>query len=429
MSQKIPLDDVPPPTEDNLDLTRRLPDHWEQGLVYKVNAKGERTLKPLPGNAKLILANHTAWEPTLRFNAFRYRIEWNSPPPAFNTFSVEAPADFQDHDWIHVDQWFALNYGTGMKKPLLLDAIMAAAMQHAYNPVRDYLDALEWDGLPRVEGWLSTYLGAEETPETLAIGKMWLIQAIARIFQPGCQGDYTLILEGRQGLGKTSALRILAKDWFQGEIGDLRDKDARMNIQGMWIVEIGELDAFKGISSTRIKNFLTQTNDIFRRPYGSTTISHPRQCVFAGTTNQEAYLHDASGGRRFWPVRCKKILLYSLREDRSKLWAEAVQLYKNGEKWWPNAEIEAGLVAEQDARYEDDPWDVRLGAFMAKQAALRHPTTIDEIYQDLEIAPERWNKSNATRIGIAVSRMGWKKRLFKGINYYVKDYNYFEALK
>ena len=214
----------------------------------------------------------------------------------------------------------------------------------AMHPVRDYLTALVWDGISRLDSWLITYLDAEDTPLIRAIGSRWMISAVARIMQPGAKVDHMLILEGPQGGKKSSALKTLAgAEWFTDELAEIGSKDAAQQMRGIWIIEIAELDAISRAEVSRIKAFLTRTTDRYRPPYERYVVEVPRQCVFAGSVNPETYLRDETGNRRFWPVRCGSIDIDALRHDRDQLWAEAVARYRQGAIWWLD---EPELIAE-----------------------------------------------------------------------------------
>jgi hypothetical protein len=161
---------------------------------------------------------------------------------------------------------------------------------------------LHWDGVERLDRWLSTYLGADDSDYSRAVGSRWLISAVARTFQPGAKADCCLILEGPQGIRKSTALRTIAGEYFTDELADLGSKDAAMQTRGVWIIELSELDSLSHAEVARIKAFMSRTTDRFRPPYGMRLVESPRQCVFAGTVNHGTYLRDETGGRRFWPI-------------------------------------------------------------------------------------------------------------------------------
>jgi predicted P-loop ATPase len=214
-------------------------------------------------------------------------------------------------------------------------AVQLVAADCPYHPVRTYLDGLEWDGTPRLDTWLVAYLGAENNAYHRAVGPKALIQAVARAYSPGYKADHVLILEGPQGSGKSSVVAALAPDqgWYCDEIADLGSKDAAQDLCGKWIVELAELSAMKRSEVERTKAFVSRRVDHYRASYGRRSQDHPRQCVFLGTTNGDAYLGDETGNRRYWPSAVGAIKLDELRRDRDQLWAEAVAAYHAGTAW------------------------------------------------------------------------------------------------
>ena len=191
-----------------------------------------------------------------------------------------------------------------------------------------------------------------------AVGKRWLISATARIFQPGCKADCVLILEGAQGIKKSSALKALSEPWFTDRLSDLGSKDAAMETRGVWVIEIAELDTMSRAEVGTIKAFISRTRPV-PAALRQRLVDLPRQCVFAGSVNPEGgYLKDATGGRRFWPIRCGTIDLEALACDRDQLWAEAVARYRAGEPWWLETRNPTELAEEEQLdRYQGDAWD------------------------------------------------------------------------
>jgi predicted P-loop ATPase len=170
---------------------------------------------------------------------------------------------------------------------------------------------------------------------------------------PGCKNDCALILEGPQGLKKSTALRVLGEPWFTDDIADIGSKDAQLQIRGAWIIEWSDLDAMSRVDISKVKAFMSRAIDRFRPPYGHRLVELPRESVFAGTTNSDSYLRDVTGARRFWPVRCGVIDIDSLKQDRDQLWAEAVVRFRDGASWWLEKQflVEAAEM-EQAERYE-----------------------------------------------------------------------------
>lgn len=203
------------------------------------------------------------------------------------------------------------------------------------NPVREYLDSLKWDGVERVSRWVNAYLG-DDTSEANAAGQRWLIQAVARAYEPGCAADGVLVLGGGQGVKKSTALKILGGEWFTDKVGDLnRQADAALGLAGKWIIEICNWDTVKVRDIDLVKSFITRRVDWFRAPYTPAHEEHPRHCVFAGTSGGTRKFEDSTGARRFWLVQVTKVDTAALQRDRDQLWAEAVHMFKNKMPWWP----------------------------------------------------------------------------------------------
>src|SRR5262249_33048855 len=324
-------------------------------------------------------------------------------------------------------QWKGLRR---LGKDTLHQAVDLRAREKSFHPVRDYLNSLRWDGKPRVGKWLSYYFGVAHNDYSAMIGKMFLVSMVARVMRPGCQADHVPVLEGSQGLLKTTACRVLGGPWYSENLPDItQSKDAAQHLRGKWLVEISELHALNRAEASLLKSFITRTVERYRPSYGRLEVTEPRQCVFVGTTNKDAYLRDETGGRRFWPLETTSIDVEALAQDRDQLLAEALVLYRNGEHWWPDREFEQEHIkAEQAARYEGDPWEepiaryldrlhekrttilnVAIGALEFETERPQMPRYNDEPQPARGTPINRLGKADANRIAAVMTTLGWRR--------------------
>jgi predicted P-loop ATPase len=296
------------------------------------------------------------------------------------------------------------------------DAIRLYAEDRAYHPVRDYLNGLRHDGVPRLDGWLARYLGVEATPYAAAVGRMFLIAMVARIFWPGCKSDYMLVLESSQGESKSMVCGVLGGAWFSDAMPDVSvGKDASQHLRGKWLIEVSEMHAMGKADTALLKAFITRTTEQYRPSYGRLEVHEPRQCVFIGTTNRDTYLRDETGGRRFWPIKCGNIDVAALTADRDQLFAEAVKLYQAGEKWWPTKDFEReNIRPHQEERYEEDAWQQKIAEWLASidpQTKLPRPdVTVSEVALNaLHMLVGRIGTADQRRIAAVLEKLGWKR--------------------
>lgn len=243
----------------------------------------------------------------------------------------------------------------------LKDALLAVATERAFHPVIDYLEDLEeWDGKERLETLLIKYLGAEDNAYTREVTRKTLVAAIARVYEPGVKFDSVLILNGKQGMGKSTLFSKLGGKWFSDNLTleDMKDKTAAEKLQGFWIMELGELAGMRKAEVENVKSFITRTDDKYRASYGVNVENHPRQCIIVGTTNNKGgFLRDVTGNRRFWPVTVDPDKALSSPwdlEDVDKIWAEALYVYKQGEELYLKGEVLEIASKEQSEAMESD---------------------------------------------------------------------------
>jgi predicted P-loop ATPase len=358
---------------------------------------------------------------SLGFDELEQQEVWLRQPPDGVGLVVPAGA-FADHHEVYVQAWLQRATGLDFSK-VIGAAVRAAARERNFNPVVDYLESLGWDGVERLSGWLTTYLGAPASAINKAIGRWWLISAVARAYRPGCRVDHMIVLEGPQGKKKSTALQILAGRWYSAGPEKIGDKDGMQSLRGKWIVEMAELDAIRGRELSTIKKFITDPSDMYRPSYGRRNITAARRCVFAGTTNEETYLHDVTGGRRFWPVRTGVIDDKALARDRDQLLAEAVVAFEAGESWWPLETDQISQLNEiQDERYELDAWadaisnflDGNIGSALDKRmgpsVARREQVTVDDLLtMALSIERGRYSRADQMRVVSVLRKLRWKR--------------------
>ena len=377
---------------------------WRKDLLRAkppMNSTEGRIL-PVLANAIAAFRHAPEWGGVLAFNEFGFGTVVLKPAP----WGVVTNGEWTDHEDRLATEWLQ-RQGILVSVDVAGQAVQTAARDHPFHPVRTYLQSLRWDGVRRVDGWLSTYLGADDTKYSRAVGSRWLVSAVARIFRPGAKADCCLILEGPQGIRKSTALRTLAGEYFTDELADLGSKDAAMQTRGVWIIELSELDSLSHSEVARIKAFMSRTTDRFRPPYGMRLVESPRQCVFAGTVNHSTYLRDETGGRRFWPITCGRIEIEALARDRDQLWAEAKERFDSGAVWWlETVELVRMASDQQIDRYEGDPWEEVIAPWLEH----RPSASISEILEKcLQKAQALWTQTDKNRAARCLRALGWDR--------------------
>ena len=268
-----------------------------------------------------------------------------------------------------------INKYYGLKNKVFLDSAMEGwCATNSFDPVKDYIESVKWDGVSRIEKYFIDYLGADDNEYVRTVTRKMFIAGVARIYDPGCKFDYLVTLVGKQGIGKSFACRNLAGPngrWFSDSISgaaNLNGKDTYESLLGQWIVEWGELAALKKNERESVKLFLSKQTDTFRIAYGKRPEPYPRRCIFIGTTNDETFLNDATGARRFLIIDChghsKKKPWDVKPEEINQLWAEAKTLYDKGENIMDLAEVAKMALEQQEAHTEENEYLADLAAFL-----------------------------------------------------------------
>jgi hypothetical protein len=295
------------------------------------------------------------------------------------------------------------------------DSATALCLENRFDPVLDYLNGLEWDGIERLDEWLATYLGAENTELNKAIGRLVLIAAVRRVRQPGCKFDYILTLEGKEGTKKSTSIVTLAgvENFSDQTILTQSDKEQQELVRGVLIYEIADLAGMKRADVEKIKAFASRTHDRARPAYGRRRFDAPRRCIFIATTNEDRYLQSQTGNRRFWPVKTGAIDIESLARDRDHLWAEAAHAEAKGEPLILPEELWGAASTAQDQRRLEDTWD----DILAGVSGLIYPSeeididearvSTEELFTVLELPPGRTHPADGQRLKRAMNRLGW----------------------
>jgi predicted P-loop ATPase len=348
---------------------------WRFGLHLDREGRVEGTLyEGTLYNVVLIMTHDPAWMGLLSFNELGRLVTAAARPPWDSGSGAWEKRTWLERDDVKAVVWFAQHYGMKVVKSVVGTAIGAIAIENPFQPVRVYLNSLEWDSKPRLSQFFQRYFGAADTEWSRAIGPLWMVSAVARVFKPGDQVDTVLILEGDEGRGwgpvteedptpgKTSAFRALAvkPEWHVGRLPGMTGKDAVITIRKAWIVEDAEMISVKG--SVNAKAFLTTPIDNIRDPYAVRNEANPRMGIIVATTNERYYLKPGEKHRRYWPVCCGRIDVAALKRNIDQLWAEAVHLYRSGAKWHlhtrkleelHDAEIASRLIPDKSLRIEE----------------------------------------------------------------------------
>lgn len=376
--------------------------------------KDEDSLKPSSlRNLQLMIEFHPDLKGMFSYNVFADQVIVNRGLP--DDTRDDYPRELRDQDATAVAAWMnwhGLTPAIGTTR----DVIAEVAFRMAFDPLLDWVNSLRWDGKPRIDTWLTYYAGADDSEYVRLVGRKFLISAIARAMQPGSKVDTMLVLEGPQGLKKSTLVRVLAgSEWFSDQVGDVTNKDASQMIQGIWIMEIPEMDKFSRAESNAVKDFLARLFDRYRPPYGHNAIKRERRTVFFGTINPDGvgYLKDTTGNRRYWPVTVRAIDLDGIREDREQLWAEARAAYEAKESWWVDDDRADIVVPEQDARRDDDVWEPKIRSWLDDPVRMqmeRNFTSSDVLSKVIGLELKQQKQSEKIRVAKILKMMGARER-------------------
>jgi hypothetical protein len=327
----------------------------------------------------------------------------------FDTFlqRVQTPqGEWTDKDTLKLT--LDLQRAAGLNKVttnIVAEAVATFAHRNERNCVREFLLQIEWDGVPRIEEFMIKAFGAPDTDYSRAVGGNFWRSLVVRPLKPGVKCDNMLVLEGKQGILKSTALKEIAGDWFAEASESPISKDFFLALTGALIVEIGELNAFSRADITAVKRVLSCQSDRFRAPYERTSTDHPRQGIFVGTTNADDWARDPTGARRFWPIRCAFVDIDYIRTHRTQLFAEAVASVGAGNDWWS---VPASATEEQEQRRAVDPWETILSEYLKSGDEVR---TVDLLTNPLGIESARMTRGDESRVAECLKRLGFKRMI------------------
>lgn len=389
--------------------------NWRDSLIC--NKEGN-LIKGSIKNIILFLENFSSYKGVFKLNDFQKEIFISRCPP-WNSESTFKVRRLDDTDITNCTADME-QYGVAPDTNKVFKALTVASENNKFHPAREYFNALEWDGKQRLETWLSYYLGAEDDdPKYLAfIGKKWLTAAVKRIFEPGCKFDHILVMEGKQGEGKSTALEYMAT--FEGEayftdnikIADISKDNTIIMLQGSIIVELAELAGFNKKDDEEIKGWIVNKHDKCRRPYDKMVSVFPRQFVLSATTNNYDYLKDPTGNRRYWPLKSSAVDLEAIQRDRKQLWAEAVHWYKSGLYIGPTDAEKALAKTAQNKRLVVDSWEDHVME-AAEKLGMRvyEGFKVRDIFRELQMGIRDQDQKSSRRISSILQTNGFENEV------------------
>ena len=279
--------------------------------------------------------------------------------------------------------------------------------KQAKNEPQEWMEALKWDGVERLPSFMSDALGANEDNYIRSVSQNFWIAMVARVYKPGCKYDNMIVLEGRQGAFKSTALKVIGGKWFTEINESVQNKDFYIGLQGKLLIEIAELDAFSKAETSRIKQVISNPSDRYRAPYDRVAQDKARTCIFVGTTNEGQYLKDNTGGRRFWPVKVGQIRLDIITASRDQYFAEAVAKYKQGVTWWA---VPEQAIEEQEMRRQGDEWEAIIAQYVQGYSEI---TITDVLSGALKIEPSMQGKIEQMRAAHALRLIRWERTRYR----------------
>lgn len=355
--------------EDFKDLYNLNEDNNENIWITKLEVDKKGMYKASNKNIVTILENDINLKGKIAYNLFSNRTMVKGDLP-WRSISDKVRGDiWQDSDDANLRVYIDITYGI-VAPYKINDGLAIIEKKNKYHPIIDYLNSNTWDKISRVDTLMIDYLGAEDCEYTRSITRKMLVAAVSRVFNPGIKFDYMLVLVGRQGIGKSYIINLLGREWYSDSLNTVYGKEAYEQLQNAWILEMAELSATKKADAEAIKHFISKTEDSYRQAYGRRVDTFKRQCVFFGTTNENEFLKDRTGNRRYWPLmvgvnKPLKNLFKDLNKNEiNQIWAEVLYLYKCGEKLILEGEVEREANLKQEQHLESNSKEGMIREFL-----------------------------------------------------------------
>lgn len=366
-------------------------DLWDR--LETVAGPGDtRKAKECSLNLQKILEGDPEWMGRIRLDAFRGQVQLDG-------------VAMTDNNLVRIAHRVKDVYGFRPATGSVAEVVSVVGEDHQFHPVREFLEGLQWDGVPRLATWATRYL-RPSSPQADIYARKWLISAVARVMQPGCKVDTVPVLVGSQGCRKSSVCKVLGGGWFRESTLDIGGKDGYSLLRGAWVYELAELESFGRREWSTIKAYLSATEDTYRPVYGRSEVTVPRQVSFVATTNDGTFLSDHTGSRRFWPISVGLIDVEGVEEVRDQLWAEALVCYRSGESWHLTA-------AEDDARADHavvhevaDSWEDLILDYLSHCDS----TTIGEVLEGIRVHVEARSVGAERRVARVLGAAGWTQQ-------------------
>ncbi|CEN24377.1 virulence-associated E family protein [Paraclostridium sordellii] len=337
--------------------------------ITKLEVDKKGMYKASNKNIVTILENDINLKGKIAYNLFSNRTMVKGDLP-WRSVSDKVRGDiWQDSDDANLRVYIDITYGI-VAPYKINDGLAIIEKKNKYHPIIDYLNSNTWDKVSRVDTLMIDYLGAEDCEYTRSITRKMLVAAVSRVFNPGIKFDYMLVLVGRQGIGKSYIINLLGREWYSDSLNTVYGKEAYEQLQNAWILEMAELSATKKADAEAIKHFISKTEDSYRQAYGKRVDTFKRQCVFFGTTNENEFLKDRTGNRRYWPLMVgvnkplKNLFKDLNKSEINQIWAEALYFYKYGEKLILEGEVEREATLKQEQHLESNSKEGMIREFL-----------------------------------------------------------------